>query len=153
MSTDAVLKALSMTQPHAQLVVEGYKLFETRSWGTGYRGRIAIHASKGFPRSSQALLEDGDPIADTLNRAPGELQRGAIIGLVTIKDCLPVSVAFPRYSPDPIEQVFGDWSPGRYIWQLEDPLRLQRPIPVKGMLGLWAVPQDIAGQVLEQLAA
>lgn len=148
MSIDVVLKALSLTQPWAQLVVEGHKWFETRSWGTGYRGRIAIHASKGFPRLAQSFLFDGGLIADTLNRPAEELARGAIIGVATIKDCLPITVAL-RSGIRPIEQVFGDWGLGRYAWQLEDPIRLQYPIPARGMLGLWTIPPDIRARLEE----
>ena len=43
------MKALSLTQPWASLVVIGAKCYETRSWATNYRGPLAIHASKGFP--------------------------------------------------------------------------------------------------------
>ena len=43
------MKALSLTQPWAELVVLGEKQWETRSWRTSHRGRIAIHAAKKFP--------------------------------------------------------------------------------------------------------
>ena len=42
------MKALTLTQPWATLIAVGAKRIETRSWGTSYRGRIAIHAAKGF---------------------------------------------------------------------------------------------------------
>lgn len=41
------MRALSLLQPWASFVAHCLKEFETRSWGTGYRGPIAIHASKG----------------------------------------------------------------------------------------------------------
>jgi hypothetical protein len=44
------MKALSLTQPWATLVVTGEKEVETRSWRTNHSGMIAIHASKGFRR-------------------------------------------------------------------------------------------------------
>lgn len=49
------IRALSLTQPYASLVALGAKRIETRSWPTSYRGPLAIHASKGFPREYQAL--------------------------------------------------------------------------------------------------
>ena len=33
------MKALSVVQPYASLIVLGFKRYETRSWGTGHRGR------------------------------------------------------------------------------------------------------------------
>ncbi len=41
------MKALSLLQPWATLVVIGVKQIETRSWSTAYRGPLLIHASKG----------------------------------------------------------------------------------------------------------
>lgn len=53
------MKALTLTQPWASLVALGAKKIETRSWKTAYRGPLAIHAAKGFPKDAQRLvLED-----------------------------------------------------------------------------------------------
>ena len=35
------------------------------------------------------------------------------------------------------EIIFGDWAPGRFVWQLEDIKMLEQPIPAKGKQGLW----------------
>lgn len=35
------------------------------------------------------------------------------------------------------EYVFGDYTPGRYAWILEDVKQLPEPIPAKGHQGLW----------------
>ncbi|WP_253299501.1 hypothetical protein [Paenibacillus barcinonensis] len=37
----------------------------------------------------------------------------------------------------PDEYHFGDYSDGRFAWQLDDVVQLQEPIPAKGQLGLW----------------
>jgi len=42
------IKALSLYQPWAWLVVNGYKKIENRKWHTRYRGSVLIHASKRF---------------------------------------------------------------------------------------------------------
>lgn len=39
------MKALTIWQPWASLLVSGQKKYETRSWATAYRGPIAIHAA------------------------------------------------------------------------------------------------------------
>ncbi|MOA10279.1 hypothetical protein D3C78_1301620 [compost metagenome] len=41
------------------------------------------------------------------------------------------------------EYLFGDYSLGRYAWQLTDMIRLQEPIEVKGKLGLWNYDYEI----------
>lgn len=43
------IRGLTLTQPWATLVALGEKHYETRSWDTGYRGLVAIHAAKKFP--------------------------------------------------------------------------------------------------------
>lgn len=35
------------------------------------------------------------------------------------------------------EIFFGDWTPGRYAWELVNVIMLPEPIPVKGRQGLW----------------
>lgn len=39
------MKALSIRQPWAWLIVNGFKDIENRSWDTNYRGLVLIHAS------------------------------------------------------------------------------------------------------------
>ena len=54
------MKALTIRQPYAQLVADGRKPYETRSWPPprGLIGeRIAIHASKRFGMDEQESAE------------------------------------------------------------------------------------------------
>lgn len=39
------MKVISIKEPFATLIMNGYKLIETRSWKTNYRGELNIHAS------------------------------------------------------------------------------------------------------------
>jgi len=48
------VKALSLKQPWAQLIVEGKKTIELRSWNTHFRGRFLIHASKNTDKQACA---------------------------------------------------------------------------------------------------
>jgi len=124
------MKALSLTQPWATLVVTGRKQFETRSWSTGTRERIAIHASKGMPGwAKDAAREFG------LDHEA--LPRGAIIGFVTIVRCSAVESV--RDTLSEYELAYGDYSDGRYAWLLDAPEQIQ-PVPMSGALGLWPVP-------------
>ena len=41
------------------------------------------------------------------------------------------------YFPTENEYLFGDWTPGRFAWKLENVQLLPEPIPAKGMQGLW----------------
>ena len=44
------MKAISLKQPWADLIVNGIKDIENRTWKTSYRGKLFIHASKSFDR-------------------------------------------------------------------------------------------------------
>jgi hypothetical protein len=43
---DKTIKALSLKQPFATLLVNGKKRIEIRTWNTNYRGRFWVQASK-----------------------------------------------------------------------------------------------------------
>ncbi len=55
------------------------------------------------------------------------------------------SLTTDKHSPDfadyfvPTEQelALGDWTPGRYAWELANVKMLPQPIPIKGKQGLW----------------
>lgn len=134
----AQCRGLSLTQPWAQLVVMGQKQYETRSWGTPYRGLLAIHASKGFPAEARVLVHDY-PFTGALHCLPGDLPLGAIIGTVELVGC-QVMTGEEYMQMSRKELAFGDWSEGRYAWALKNPKVLPEPIPYKGALGLWKVP-------------
>lgn len=139
------MQAISLTQPWAQLVVLGSKRVETRSWPTRYRGEIAIHASKGFTKSAKDIVQR-DWIYGFALDAKGfhsdNLPLGAIIGTVEITDCLPTEKADDLgLDSHHAEWAFGDYGPGRYMWLLSNPVMWPEPIPCKGSLKIWTVPE------------
>lgn len=40
------MKVLTIKQPFATLIIEGYKEYEFRTWKTKFRGEFLIHAGK-----------------------------------------------------------------------------------------------------------
>lgn len=130
------MKAISLTQPWATLVAVGAKCIETRSWQTSYHGKIMIHAARSFPAWAIRLCLD-EPFLSVLvwagYRSPDELPRGFIIAsaeLVRIERITPANL------PAEPELSFGDYTPGRFAWYLED-VKPVSPIAAKGALGLW----------------
>ena len=51
------MKVLTIKQPWATLIMQGYKRFEFRSWQTKYRGDLLIHAEKGMDKEEIKRLE------------------------------------------------------------------------------------------------
>jgi hypothetical protein len=131
------VKALSLTQPWATLVAIGAKRVETRSWETGYRGPLAIHAAKGFPDWAMDTCQE-KPFRSVLLAAGiagvCDLPRGAVIATCRLVGCVPTDIFFPAER----ERAFGDFDSGRFAWLLDDIVPLPAPIPAKGALGLWA---------------
>jgi len=164
------MKCLSVLQPYASLIaLAGHpdpevrrlaKRFETRSWPTKYRGPLAIHASKGFPREAkdrcwlypfyQALSPAGLVNAHISADKNFKLPLGAVIATCRLVDCKEICPdGFARKCdtarvenimpilPEEPELSFGDYTPGRFAWNLWNVRMLPEPVPAKGRLGLW----------------
>lgn len=138
-----VTRCLSLTQPWATLVAIGAKQFETRSWRTGYRGALAIHAAKGFPKDCATLCYR-EPFRSALLRAgfnnPTELPLGKVIAVAMLKDCVSTNYFKPAQHTDEFD--FGDYSRDRFAWQLDSVTRI-KPFDAKGALGIWKLPRPI----------
>lgn len=106
------MKAISVQQPWANMITEGQKTIETRTWKTNYRGRLLIVSSK---------------------RPPIE-PAGCAIAVVTLVDCRPMT-------SDDVDAACCPCYVGAWAWILKD-IRKIHPIPVKGQLGLYEVDYD-----------
>jgi len=124
------MKALSVRQPWAWLIVHGYKDIENRTWVTPYRGPLLIQAG-----AAMAPPEDREYAAALCRRLgialPETFDRGGIVGLVRLVD-------FTDESPSP-------WFGGPYGWMLREPHPLTFT-PWLGRLGLFDV--DVAALTL-----
>jgi activating signal cointegrator 1 len=159
------MKALSLLQPWASLVILGHKKIETRSWNTKYRGELLIHGSKKQLKEMEKVHICSHPhfgeVFDIENL--NELPYGAIIGKVNLDDTFHTedSETIINHSEDLFEitnindnesfekavskeLAFGDYSPNRYGWLLSNPIISDTPIPAKGMLGLFEYKGEIA---------
>lgn len=91
------MKALSIRQPWAWLIVNGFKPIENRTWATRYRGEFLIHASKGMARGEYEDVVDTlltDPrLYDAARALPAfeALARGGIVGSAELVDCISSS--------------------------------------------------------------
>jgi hypothetical protein len=122
------LKALSIKQPWAWLILNAGKNIENRSWNTTIRGRILIHASKGM-----TTVEYNDAAAYAWERGVAiphqtNVMRSGIVGSVEIVDCVTSSD-----SP---------WFMGPYGFVLRNPIILPFQ-PCKGALKFFNAPSGI----------
>jgi hypothetical protein len=122
--------ALSIRQPWAELIMNGKKMMELRSWTTDYRGLLWLHT--GLKSSPE--LERVFGLAN--------LFKGGYIGSVVLSGVIPLNPEdweFYRLKHlDP-----GDYQQGYYGWFLESPRRFTVPIPGAGKLGLYYPPVDL----------
>ena len=112
-----VMKCLTLHAQWAEAIFALGKDVENRSWATTYRGPLAIHASQRLDVT----------ICEALGLDPSAVRTGAILGVVTLIDCVTDSHSL--------------WAlPGQFHWLFENPRRCDIPIPFKGQRGLFAAP-------------
>ena len=138
---DARLRAISLWQPWASLIAMGEKHFETRSWATPYRGLLAIHAAKQWGIGERNAFDwFNRDMPDLQTRWPHSdhparpLPLGAVLFVFRLVDVMRTDeIATLSYR----ELAFGDYTPGRFAWQLEMVEVFEQPIPAKGAQSLW----------------
>ena len=122
------MKVLTIKEPWATLIIDGYKKYEFRSWKTKYRGKILIHAGLTLEKDNLEKFK-----AYNL-----DISKGEIIGEAELVDCILVDEKFNQklLKIDPI--VYGKSNHIMlYAWKLENVEKYETKIPVKGKLGLW----------------
>jgi len=131
------VKAITLWQPWATLIALNLKHFETRSWATNYRGPLAIHAAKRKADNS----EMNDTIRKCLMSAGYEhyvsdLPYGCVVCTVTLAAVYPTEQAtnLPFFAIR--ERWFGDFTPGRFAWRLDNVLQVANA-PARGSQGFW----------------
>lgn len=136
------MKAISIIQPFASLIVTGIKPIENRTWKTNIRERVFIHSSKSTIHQHVSGVLDFEQLKDLGYQAykkgiSGQLLNihnwplGAIIGEVTIVDC--------------VQNHHSVWAEENcWNWVLEDPVMYEKPIyNVKGKLSFWEFEKPI----------
>jgi hypothetical protein len=122
------MKALSIRQPYAWLIVNGHKDIENRTWRTPFRGRVLIHAGINYPKRDYA--DDFVSYTRYYGSYPARDEMiGGIVGVATITDCVNKSDS--------------RWFNGPYGFTLTDAKPLPF-VPCIGRLGFFDVPDDVA---------
>lgn len=142
------MKAITIKQPWASLIVHGVKDIENRTWHTNFRGRVLIHSSSKGDIAKYGCLQP-EQRQKTLYSPLGkvyfnDLPFGAIIGSVEIVDCV---VNHPSIWAEKTDNYTAGMNPklhenitGKkviYNWVLANPVLFEKPIPAKGRLSFW----------------
>lgn len=126
------MKALSLNQPFAELIVTGKKTIELRKWNTKFRGTFLIHAAKKtFPEECEKF-----------GITPSKVTVGAIVGMATLVDVKKYGSVLEWIrdqdkhlaGPDFLQSVNG--------FILKNPVSFFRPIPFRGKLNFFNVDFD-----------
>ena len=124
------MKVLTIKQPFATLIAEGYKEYEFRTWKTKYRGEFLIHAGIGVDKKAIEKYKH-------LNL---EYPSGCIIAKVTLTDCIEINDESRKMLKEKNNIVYDhiinhtDWK--GYGFKMEN-IKKIIPIPIKGKLSFW----------------
>lgn len=122
------MRTLSILQPYAWLIVNGYKDIENRTWYTPVRGQFLVHAGKKYgPRIHADYVEDMQFYGVTLpSFAEMMAMTGGIVGLANITDCVKTHPSKWK--------MMGTWG---FVLNEQAPLPFR---PWRGQLGFFDVP-------------
>ena len=116
------MKALSLKQPFAELILQGKKKIELRKWNTRFRGEFLIHASK-------------IPDKEAMKKFNFEsLPVGKIVGKAEIVDVKKYNTEGEFDEDKGLHLATREY--GSYGFILKNVKRI-KPISCNGMLGFW----------------
>ena len=121
------MKALSLKQPWAELILQGKKTIETRKWNTNFRGSFYIHASKNIDKDMIAELKSFN------------ITRGALIGKANLTEVKEYK-SEKDFHKDDKKHLAKNLKFRKYGFILSDITRI-KPIPYKGQLNFFNVKQ------------
>ncbi|HSB57073.1 MAG TPA: ASCH domain-containing protein [Nitrosopumilaceae archaeon] len=123
------MKCLSVSQPYADLIVQGKKTIELRTWNTKYRGEFLVHAPDKIKKD----------VCEKLGIDLTRIRTGVIIGKVEIYDVKTYKSVSELKSDYKKHFATEEHFQHKYGFLLKKPQELKIPIPYKGSLGFFNV--------------
>ena len=129
------MKALSLRQPYAHLIVIGKKTIELRTWNTKHRGEFLIHAAKTV-NVRDCQLAGFDPVT---------LEFGSIIGKAELLDVKNYDDFEDQvWHDDSKYHLAGnDYRSSTKGFILQNAIKFEKPIPYKAQLNFFEVPDEV----------
>jgi activating signal cointegrator 1 len=138
------MKALSIWQPYASLLVHGWKMAETRSWNAPswlIGKEVAICSTRRMTPEQLSLSNDKafmSAYAETELPEISELPMGKCLGTVVIHSSDPI-IAEDLDEITEQERLFGWWRANYFAWRVRYPVLFDRPFDVVGKQGIWDI--------------
>lgn len=149
------MKAISIKQPWASLIIEGIKDIENRTWPCPKKHigkRVLIHASARHIKKISNLFSIEKFLsipADIFKDIEDEhFANGVVVGSAEIVDCVVNHSSI--WAEETIPEVWGIYENGMpiynvpkkmkgviYNWVLANPVKFETPIQAKGKLSFW----------------
>jgi len=171
MPIPVVTHALTVREPWAWALTNGFKTVENRTWAFPAKRHpmpawIAIHAGLSW----EHLWEDAmdmfalhPTLEQTMDDERGQrfIGRSEIVGVVRVAGCVntadpDIAGTLSRWEPSPRQ--FGDipiehWIGGDgFAWVIDDCYRFRTPIVCIGRLNVWSMGDVLTGLVNRELA-
>lgn len=164
------MKAITVKQPWAWAIAHGGKTVENRSRGTAYRGPLAIHAGQAWsergaedgrvlnawtawlsgrptspptPEHMRDQWEHSDVLEPDDERERELIPRGAIVAVAELVDAHPDAGCCRPWGESQYSEASGRVRTVVNHLVLEEIRPLAEPVPCRGALGLWRLPEDI----------
>ena len=122
------MKALSIKQPYAELILQGRKKIELRKWNTHFRGEFLIHASKQPDKESMDKFEFKN------------LPCGMLLGKANLTSVKLYKSELDFDKDKSLHLASNLW--GKYGFMLDGVKRIT-PIPYKGQLNFFEVKLNV----------
>lgn len=145
------MRALTVRQPWASLICCSAKRYETRSWPAPKTLQVgdllAIHSGAwqytdqymrhGWQSNTLCMLRSYLDDSPLFMGDSSELPMGEVLCICRFKGWRRTEEIAGGVSRREQEIDCGDFTPGRFAWELDVMLRFQEPIPARGRQGLW----------------
>ncbi|GAA3591258.1 hypothetical protein [Streptomyces osmaniensis] len=155
-ATDNV-RGLTIKQPWAFAIAEGFKTVENRSRRTNYRGQLLIHAGRAVDHAINIVSYSRDAAIrfdelggrsnywDAREHIPSQIVSSPPVGLALSG---VIAIAQLVGCHQAVDGCCSPWGfPDQWHWELTDVQPLMRAVPRAGALGLWKPDVELMAAV------
>src|SRR5690349_914787 len=133
------MRAISLWQPYATLIADGFKQYETRDWQPSadkIGGVLAIHAAQRWTKVEKQAVNSLVLRFPVLNRyAVEKLPLGAIVCAVRLVAVYRTEDIRERLND--VERAVGNYGNNRFAWKLQLLKVPDAPIKASGAQAFW----------------